>query len=91
MVQTKRITLELPAELLETTEALVKAGKASSLDELITKALQQQVSQLETEKPSSNSSSYLSDDPIFGLGENPVSSGVTDVSENLDQYLYDSL
>lgn len=29
-------------------------------------------------------------DPILGLGENPVSCGVTDGSENHDRYLYGS-
>lgn len=91
MSQIQRITLELPQELLQQTEALVKAGKVSSLDELITKVLQCEVNKLQTQQSSPNSLNNLSDDPIFGLGENPVSAGVTDASENLDQYLYNSL
>jgi hypothetical protein len=30
-------------------------------------------------------------DPIWGLGENPVSLGIKDASANLDKYLYDNL
>ena len=29
------------------------------------------------------------DDPIHDIGKNPVVSGVSDASENLDKYLYD--
>jgi hypothetical protein len=28
------------------------------------------------------------DDPIFNIGQNPVVSGVSDASENLDKYIY---
>jgi hypothetical protein len=28
------------------------------------------------------------DDPIFGLGSNPIEGGVRDASENCDRYLY---
>jgi hypothetical protein len=28
------------------------------------------------------------DDPIFNIGRNPVSCGISDASENLDKYLY---
>ena len=28
------------------------------------------------------------DDPIFNIGKDPVVSGVSDASENLDKYLY---
>lgn len=30
----------------------------------------------------------MMDDPILGLGTNPVSCGAPDASENLDHYLY---
>lgn len=29
------------------------------------------------------------EDPIFGIGKNPVKGGVTDASVNLDKYIYD--
>ncbi len=31
------------------------------------------------------------EDPIFELGRHPIKADVTDASENLDKYLYDSL
>lgn len=91
MSNTTQITLELPTELLQTTQSLIKAGKASSLDELITQALQYKLSQLQRDQVFSNSNNDLSDDdPIYQLGKNPISSDITDGSVNIDRYLYDS-
>lgn len=28
------------------------------------------------------------DDPIYNIGKNPVITGITDASENLDKYIY---
>lgn len=38
-----------------------------------------------------NSEPTEDEDPIWGLGRNPVDTGVVDGSTNLDQYLYGDL
>jgi hypothetical protein len=83
-----RMTLELPTELIQATERAIAEGKVTSLDELIALALRRELSTL---SQASLSSSELEDDPIWGLGTNPVVCDVTDASENLDRYLYNSL
>lgn len=80
-----RMTLELPTELIQATEKAIAEGKVTSLDELIALALRRELSML-----SQTSSSELEDDPIWELGTNPVVCDVTDASENLDRYLYNS-
>lgn len=90
MPKTTEIILQLPTELLQTTEALIKEGKANSLDEMITQALEHEINQLKSEQPSFNSSNDFNNDPIWKLGKKPIAIDITDASENLDQYLYDS-
>jgi hypothetical protein len=83
-----RMTLELPTELIQATERAIAQGKVTSLDELIARALRRELSTL---SQTSLSSSESDEDPIWELGTNPVVCDVTDASENLDRYLYNSL
>jgi metal-responsive CopG/Arc/MetJ family transcriptional regulator len=80
------MTLELPTELIQATERAIAQGKVTSLNELIARALRRELSMI-----SQTSSSKSQDDPIWELGTNPVVCDVTDASENLDRYLYNSL
>lgn len=83
-----RMTLELPTELIQATEKAIALLKVTSLDEFVATALRHELS---TISQASLSSSELEDDPIWELGTNPVVCDVTDASENLDRYLYNSL
>ncbi|MGK7930988.1 MAG: hypothetical protein AB4041_06095 [Microcystaceae cyanobacterium] len=87
MANLTQITIELPTDLIEAGERLIKAGKADSFNDLMALALRQQVSILQV----SNVSDDSEDDPIWNLGKNPVMDTITDASQKLDDYLYGSL
>ncbi|MCU0537191.1 MAG: hypothetical protein MUD14_25170 [Hydrococcus sp. Prado102] len=82
MQELTRMTVELPTELIQATEKAIAVGKVKSLSEFLALALKHELSTLERV---SDSSSPSEDDPIWGLGTNPVVGDVTDASENLDR------
>ncbi len=94
MTNVTQLTLNLPTDLLQNTEAIVQSGIVKSLDELVIIALQheiikiQQIQQIQAKNNSLPANTQEADDPIWGLGENPVVGGVSDASTNIDQYLY---
>lgn len=81
MAELSRITVVLPQNLVEQINEAIAKGHAENLDRFIALALEQRLSNL-------NSDSDL--DPIWQLGSNPVVCDVTDASEHLDRYLYKS-
>jgi hypothetical protein len=83
MSSTIPITINLPQELVKASQELIRLGKAKNLEDFISLALQKEIAQNNLPLVLSNE-----EDPIFGLGKNPVNSGVKDASENLDNYLY---
>jgi hypothetical protein len=92
MEKTTYKTLQLPIELIQETEKIIQSGKASSFDEFVALALKHELLNLEqAENQIDLKSEVFSEDPIWELGENSVIGGVTNASENLDQYLYNSL
>lgn len=89
MSQTISLTVNLPKHLVNQAQELIRLGKVTNIDEFITQAIQTELFQQGKKQPSiveSNSN----EDPIFGLGENPVYARVKDASENLDNYIYNS-
>jgi hypothetical protein len=91
MANLTQLTLNLPTDLLQNTEAIVQSGIVKSLDELVIIALQHEIRRIQQFQAKDNSvpeNIQEADDPIWGLGENPVVGGVSDASANIDQYLY---
>ncbi|WP_313655184.1 hypothetical protein [Planktothrix agardhii] len=64
MSTTIPLTINLPQELVNASEELIKAGKV---------------------KNNLSGDSLSDEDPIFGLGKNPVNAGIIDASNNLDK------
>ncbi len=92
MKEVTQMTLNLPTDLLKTTEQIINSGIVKNFDELVTLALQHEIvkiqkSQQNNQFPSKNNT--LKDDTIWELGENPITGGVKDASTNTDSYLYD--
>ncbi|CAD5919626.1 ribbon-helix-helix domain-containing protein [Planktothrix agardhii 1803] len=85
MSTTIPLTINLPQELVNASEELIKAGKVKNFDEFIATAVQNELL-----KNNLSGDSLSDEDPIFGLGKNPVNSGITDASNNLDNYIYNS-
>jgi Arc/MetJ-type ribon-helix-helix transcriptional regulator len=85
MSTTIPLTINLPQELVNASEELIKAGKIKNFDEFIATAVQNELL-----KNNLSGDSLSDEDPIFGLGKNPVNSGITDASNNLDNYIYNS-
>ncbi|MDS1346999.1 hypothetical protein [Planktothrix agardhii] len=85
MSTTIPLTINLPQELVNASEELIKAGKVKNFDEFIATAVQNELL-----KNNLSVDSLSDEDPIFGLGKNPVNSGITDASNNLDNYIYNS-
>ena len=85
MSTTIPLTINLPQELVNASEVLIKAGKVKNFDEFIATAVQNELL-----KNNLSGDSLSDEDPIFGLGKNPVNSGITDASNNLDNYIYNS-
>lgn len=74
------LTINLPQELVNASEELIKAGKVKNFDEFIATAVQNELLK------NNLSVDYLPDeDPIFGLGKNPVNIGIIDASNNLEK------
>jgi len=75
---------------------VIPAGKNGPIDDIG----KEQVSEFDANNPQFGSARGLikisddfdepirADDPIFNIGRNPVSCGISDASENLDKYLY---
>jgi Arc/MetJ-type ribon-helix-helix transcriptional regulator len=85
MSTTIPLTINLPQELVNASEELIKAGKVKNFDEFIATAVQNELL-----KNNLSGDSLSDEDPIFGLGKNPVNSGIIDASNNLDNYIYNS-
>ena len=85
MSTTIPLTINLPQELVNASEELIKAGKVKNFDEFIATAVQNELL-----KNNLSVDSLSDEDPIFGLGKNPVNSGIIDASNNLDNYIYNS-
>ncbi|BBD53560.1 MULTISPECIES: hypothetical protein [Planktothrix] len=85
MSTTIPLTINLPQELVNASEELIKAGKVKNFDEFIATAVQNELL-----KNNLSVDSLSDEDPIFGLGKNPVNIGITDASNNLDNYIYNS-
>ncbi|MFY8176174.1 hypothetical protein [Planktothrix agardhii] len=85
MSTTIPLTINLPQELVNASEELIKAGKVKNFDEFIATAVQNELL-----KNNLSGDSLSDEDPIFGLGKNPVNIGITDASNNLDNYIYNS-
>ncbi len=79
MSELTRMTLELPTELIEQTQKAIISGKANNINEFIAKALKNELSKIASQE-----------DSIWELGVNPVVCDLSDASENLDRYLYES-
>ncbi|NEO39494.1 MAG: hypothetical protein F6J90_25445 [Moorea sp. SIOASIH] len=91
MENVNQITLNLPTDLLKTTEELIQTGLVKNLEELVVLALHHEVAKIKGLQPNNQQLPQNSngvDDPIWGLGENPVVGGVSDASTSIDQYLY---
>lgn len=92
MKEVTQMTLNLPTDLLKTTEKIINSGIVENFDELVTLALEHEIVQIQK---SQQNNQFLSknndhkDDPIWGLGENPINGGIKDASTNTDSYLYD--
>ena len=89
MSGTISLTVNLPKQLVSQAQELIRLGKVTNIDEFITEAIQKELSQHIERQPSALGND-LEEDPIFGLGKNPVHGGVEDASENLDNYIYNS-
>ena len=92
MKEVTQMTLNLPTDLLKTTEQIINTGIVKNFDELVTLALQHEIVKIQKSQQNSQSSSKnntLENDPIWGLGENPINGGIRDASINTDSYLYD--
>ena len=91
MSKVTQMTLSLPTDLINATERLIQSGLVKTIDDFVTLALHhellkmQRLSEISQDSPE-NSDAF--DDPIWGLGENPIQSGLRDASENIDNYLY---
>ena len=86
-----QMTLNLPTALINATEELVKEGRAKNIDDFVISAMYHEllkVQQLSKNSQDSLENSDILNDPIWGLGENPVVGNVMDASENVDKYLY---
>jgi hypothetical protein len=91
MPKVTKMTLSLPTDLINATERLIKSGLIKTIDDFVTLALHHEL--LKMQRFSDSSQDLLEesdsfDDPIWGLGENPITSGLRDASENIDKYLY---
>ncbi len=84
MSNTVSTTINIPKELIDNAQELIHLGKVNNLEEFITLAVKNQL------KTYSATEINELEDPILGLGKNPVSNGIKDASENLDQYIYHS-
>jgi Arc/MetJ-type ribon-helix-helix transcriptional regulator len=89
MSRTISLTVNLPKQLVSQAQELIRLGKVTNIDDFVTEAVQKELSQ-HIESQSSALGNDLEQDPILGLGENPVLGGVEDASENLDNYIYNS-
>lgn len=89
MSRTISLSVNLPKQLVSQAQELIRLGKVTNIDDLITEAMEKELSQ-HIERQTSALENDLEEDPIFGLGENPVIGGVEDASENLDNYIYNS-
>lgn len=87
MSTTIPLTINLPQDLVNASQQLIRLGKAKNFEDFITIAIQ---NELLKNNLSLTLTSEEENDPIFGLGENPVYSGVKDASDNLDNYIYNS-
>jgi len=91
MSKITQMTLSLPTDLINATERLIQSGLVKSIDDFVTLALHHELLKMqrlsETSQDSPENSDAV-DDPIWGLGENPIQSGLRDASENIDNYLY---
>jgi hypothetical protein len=85
MSTTIPLTINLPQDLVNASQQLIRLGKAKNFEDFITIAIQNEL--LKNNLPLT---SEEDNDPIFGLGENPVHGGVKDASDNLDNYIYNS-
>lgn len=91
MSKVTQMTLRLPTDLINATERLIQSGLVKTIDDFVTLALHhellkmQRLSEISQDSPE-NSDAF--DDPIWGLGENPIQSDLRDASENIDNYLY---
>lgn len=85
MSTTIPLTINLPQELISASQELITLGKAKNFDEFIATAVQNELLKNNLSLDSSED-----EDPIFGLGKNPVNSGIKDASNNLDNYIYNS-
>lgn len=81
MSSTISLTINLPQELVRASEELIKMGNAKNFDNFITIAIQNELAK-------KNLTISEQEDPIFGLGKNPVYMGVKDASDNLNNYIY---
>jgi hypothetical protein len=91
MPKVTQMTLSLPTDLINATERLIKSGLVKTIDDFVTLALHHEL--LKMQRLSENRQDLLEnsdafDDPIWGLGQNPIQSGLRDASENIDKYLY---
>jgi len=80
MENVNQITLNLPTDLLKTTEELIQTGLVNNLEELVVLALHHEVAKIKGLQPNNQQLPQNSngvDDPIWGLGENPVVGGVS--------------
>lgn len=96
MPETQTITLQLPTHILEQTHKLIQQEKIKTIDEFVILALQKALIDLQTldiQSPSirTENNPELATDPLWELGKNPIVSGITDASANLDRYLYQAL
>ncbi len=94
MPKVTQMTLSLPTDLINATERLIKSGLVKTIDDFVTLALYHELLKMQRLSESSQDSIETNDDfddPIWGLGETPVRSGLRDASENIDKYLYGTL
>ncbi|NEN95933.1 MAG: hypothetical protein F6J94_17275 [Moorea sp. SIO1F2] len=80
MENVNQITLSLPTDLLKTTEELIQTGLVKNLEELVVLALHHEIvkiKQLQQNNQQLQENSNSVDDPIWGLGDNPVVGGVS--------------
>ena len=75
MENVNQITLNLPTDLLKTTEELIQTGLVKNLEELVVLALHHEVAKikgLQQQNQQLPENSNGVDDPIRGLGDNTV-------------------